>query len=87
MAGAIKAGMKLTCENGHHIATVGVDMGSGDKIRIDHFTDWQIPTPGSGTDVQPCPVCGANYITPRLAEARFTKHLMKGHFEGYGWLP
>ena len=81
MAAMIRAGMKLTCENGHEIATAAVDMDKGDQVRVNRFTDWKIPVPENGEAIKPCPICGARYIGGPGA------HTLKGHFEDHGWLP
>ena len=81
MAAMIKAGMKLTCENGHEIATAAVDMDEGDCVTVKSFTDWKIKPPSDGDKIGPCPICGAGYIGGPVPA------MVKGHFKDAGWLP
>lgn len=63
MAVLIAKGTKVTCENGHHIATANKDIETGDKTKITDF-DWLIDPPRDGAfmDETRCPVCDAPYV-------------------------
>lgn len=54
-------GERLTCEAGHHIATVAEAIVSDETSSPDQFRDWQIAKPGLGAPLSPCP-CGAAYV-------------------------
>lgn len=60
-----KAGEKVTCENGHHICTVGRDVEAGGVQKPEDFVDWKHPEPElAATFPIKCTVCGAPWITP-----------------------
>ena len=60
----------MTCENGHAIAQARRDIQTGDTLMPSDF-DWVIDPPGDGSDITPCPKCGAAYIR----ESGLTGHM------------
>ena len=58
-----KAGDLVTCENGHPICTVAVDLNTQAKMTSAQFKDWQIDIDTSpGVAMPSCPICGAKFI-------------------------
>lgn len=59
-----RKGEVVTCENGHAICDVGVDLHRFGYMRAADFTNWRkLPPPQSGEQVTSCPECGAPFIT------------------------
>jgi hypothetical protein len=76
----IKAGMRVVCPNGHHIATAKVDMPPYNVISVDYF-DWKFskhPKAGDTIASAICPVCQLPYFSS--GKVRFL-------IDGHGYLP
>ena len=70
------AGEKVTCENGHEIATMSHTIHVGDIFNRDDFVNWKQREPAAGTMSQPCEICGKRWFDNEFPQ--------KFHFAG-GW--
>ena len=53
----LKKGTKIVCKNHHHIATLLVDINSGDVIRHTKF-EWYQAVGEACEQFRPCQICG-----------------------------
>lgn len=59
-----RKGEVVTCENGHEICDVVVDIAAGDAVRSSgQFANWRsgMPEPKPSEPLAPCAVCGARW--------------------------
>ncbi len=67
-----RAGEVVTCQNGHQICDVAVDIARHSPgPLVSQFSNWRdIQEPKIGEIIPPCPHCGAPFIERGLLSAR-----------------